>query len=98
MRLHDAPLECLRDAVGSDESESLHFTRAHEFGGFVPPIHDEISLLLHVGISCPECFHISVTHHLTQNPTADEWWIANNEIGLWPLGLMRICVDRKSVV
>jgi hypothetical protein len=62
------------------------FSGADKFGGFVPPIQNEVGGFRHVGISGAERFGVAVAQIFPHPRRADERRIADDEIRLRPFG------------
>ena len=86
LRLHHATRKSLAQAVRGDEAKAFHTPGAGKFGGFVPPIQNEIGGFRHVGISGAKRFGITVAQIFPHPRRADERRIADDEIRLRPLG------------
>ncbi len=57
---HDATIEDLRQAVGSDEAEAAYLAFACQRGRAVPPVHDEVGALRHIVIDHPQCLDVAI--------------------------------------
>ena len=90
--LDHAPVEGLAQAVGGDEAEAFHPPGAHLLRRLVPPVHDEIGALRHLGPRRPQRLRVAVAQRQPHRPGANERRIPHDELRLRPLGLTRIHV------
>ncbi|OQC15465.1 MAG: hypothetical protein BWX79_00668 [Alphaproteobacteria bacterium ADurb.Bin100] len=90
--LHHPPVERLPQAVRGDEPKPSRSARAHQPSRVVPPVHDEVRTLRHVGPGGTQRLHIAVAQRGPHRPGANERRIPHNEIRRRPLGGARVHV------
>src|SRR5581483_11287634 len=99
MFFHDSTLEYLRNRIGRNQSEpAQHGSFAgQQFGSAIPPIHDEISGLVHVRMNYPQCFGIRISKARPQKTSANKRRVTYDELGCRPFWLPRIRIDFLAV-
>ncbi len=94
MPLHHPALKHLRDRVGRDEPKATQngSLACQQFGRTIPPVHDEVSGLIHVRVNRPQCFSKSITKARAQKTRANKRWIADDEFRRRPFRPSRVRV------
>ena len=85
--LHHAAVEGLAQAVGGDEAKTLRPAGGHQAGCPLPPNHDKVGALGQLGPGGAQRFDVAVAQGRPHRAGANERRIANDEIGLRPVGL-----------
>ena len=84
-RFKSPAIESLMDGVGGDESEAFGFTITHEFGGLLPPEHDEVGGFGNTALPClTKGFGVAIAKSFAHPGGTDEGWIADDVIRLRP--------------
>jgi len=66
LRLHYAARKRLAQTVRGDEAKAFRASSTGEFGGFMPPIQNEVGGFRHSGICGAERFRVAVAQIFTQ--------------------------------
>ena len=91
--LQHAAVEGLVDGVCGDEAEAPGLLRGEEFGGFLPPEHDEVRRLGDFPLPCfPQAFRVAIAQRIAHPRGSDERRIPHDVIRLRPFGAFRVRV------
>ena len=92
VRSQDLAIERLLEAIGGDEAKPPQPPGPGQFGGLVPPVHDEIGRPRHIRPGPTQGLHIAVPQGLAHALVADKRRIPHHEIRLRPLRPPRVDV------
>ena len=85
------------DRVGGDETELLGFAIANEFGGLVPPIHDEVPRVGFVLFPREaEGFGVAVAKIVSHAGGSEEGRVADDVVGVGPFGAAGVGVVEEG--
>ena len=85
--LDDTAVKSLVDGVGGDEAEVFYLAGLDEFGGFLPPIHDEVGGLGDAAFpGFAQGFRVAVAEGIAHAGGSDEGRVADDDVGLGPFG------------
>lgn len=96
MRFNYPVIERHPNWIGGDEAKAAGAFGTGLIGGlfvasgsqrrFFPPVHYEIGTLRHAGVSVPQSLSIAIAQGLAQAACPDEGRVADDKIGVGPIG------------